>query len=355
MSVFKRWDGKSPFYYYEFKIDGKPFRGSTKCTTEREALAFEKAERERRRLEIAASVARAAAPDTVDMVFARYWKAHGHKLSWAYTVERHMGDMIEFFGAETQFASIGNAEVAKMLEAYEAKTERRNRGGKTTRAGRPSDSSLNRRLAVFRGIYMMARDAWELSVKPIKWSKHTRAEPRARVRNIESNLARDVIQGLPHHILLMAAWSFATGCRKSETETLTWTRINFETRQAEVLTKGGGTRFVSLGPDALHILSLCDRNRVHVFDSTNRRKHWEAAGKRANLKNFRWHDMRHCFATWAGNNGADVAVIQKLLGHADIRTTMKYRHVIRADTQKAVENLPTLIEGNVVPLKKVGE
>ena len=53
--------------------------------------------------------------------------------------------------------------------------------------------------------------------------------------------------------------------------------MNFETCQAEVLTKGGGTRFVDLGPDALHILSMCDRNRRYVFDTTNLRKHWATA------------------------------------------------------------------------------
>lgn len=351
MSVFKRSDGKSPFYYYEFQLEGRPFRGSTKRTTEREARAVEKDERERARLDLAAERERVTGPATVDEVFARYWKAKGHKLAWSYSVERHMRDMLAFFTPDRRFAEIGNAELAAALETYEAGTERVNRGGKTTRPGKVAPATVNARLAVFRAIYNTARDEWELPTKGIHFKSHKRKQAKERVRNIETDKARELIAALPWHILMMAAWSFATGCRLNETETLTWPRVNFETRQAEVLTKGGGTRFVNLGPDALHILSQCDRNRVYVFDSTNRRRHWQDALKKVRLKNFRWHDMRHCFATWAGNSGTDPAVLQRLLGHADIRTTMKYRHVLRAEPQKAVERLPTLLEGSVIPMK----
>jgi integrase len=184
------------------------------------------------------------------------------------------------------------------------------------------------------------------------WKKHRRKEAKARVRHIETERAKELIRNLPHNAMLMAAWSFATGCRKNETKTLAWSRVNFETLQAEVLTKGGGTRFVDLGPDAIAVLSMCDRSRVLVFDATNLRRAFEAARKASGLEDFRWHDMRHCFATWAGNRGVDIAVLQGLLGHSDIRVTTKYRRVIRSQMQKAVQNQPTLIEGTVVPLKR---
>jgi integrase len=351
MSVYKRSDGKSPFYQYEFEIDGNRFRGSTKCSSEREALAYERGAKERARQELAERVARQAAPDTIDDVFARYWKAHGHKLSWADSVRAHMNDMLEFFGALKPFAEIGNADVAAMLEAYEATEGRKNRDG-TVRGGRPAPSTVNRRLSVLQGIYTTARDEWEMPVKVVVWKKHRRKEPKARVRHIDTERAKELVRSLPHNIMLMAAWSFATGCRKNETKTLAWSRVNYETMQAEVLTKGGGTRFVDLGPDAISVLSMCDRNRVLVFNARNLRRSFETARKVAGLEDFRWHDMRHCFATWAGNRGVDIAVLQGLLGHSDIRVTTKYRRVIRSDMQKAVQKLPTLIEGTVVPLKR---
>src|SRR5262249_25546696 len=153
-----------------------------------------------------------------------------------------------------------------------AQTMRKNRrnkrtGRQTVRNGSPTDSTVNRRLAVFRQVYLMARDTWELPVGHVNFKQLTRKEPKERVRHVDSAKARFLIGKMVEHpnIALMAAWSLATGCRLNETETLRRDRINFETLQAEVFTKGGGTRFVDLNADALHILSLCDPNRVLVF------------------------------------------------------------------------------------------
>lgn len=365
MGVYKRKDGRSPFYQYEFELrtgrrtkDGRHerrrFRGSTGEASEREALAYVRAEKDRQRLELAAELARAASPDTVDDVFGRYWDAYGHKLAWAYTVERHMRDMLAFWGPAKPFVEIGNAEVAAMLENYAKQTVRRGRGNSARKAKPVTTGTINRRLAVFKRIYNIARVKWELQVKSVDFKEHRTKEAKARVRHITREAAGVLIDALPRNIMMMAAWSFVTGCRRNETKTLAWSRVNFETCQAEVLTKGGGTRFVSLGASALHILSQCPQrtDTPLVFDATNLRRAWAAACKAAGVTDFRWHDIRHTFATWAGNDGADIAVIQQLLGHSDIRVTGKYRHVIRAEVQKAVADMPMLIEGNVEPIKR---
>jgi integrase len=103
------------------------------------------------------------------------------------------------------------------------------------------------------------------------------------------------------------------------------------------------------------VLAMCDRSRVLVFNSTNRRKIWEAAVKAAGLDDFHWHDLRHTFATWLGNSAGDLAVVMKALGHANVATTMKYRHVIRAEVKAGLAKMPTLIEGKIVPMKKVDD
>jgi integrase len=341
----------SPFYHYDFWIQRHRFRGSTGEATERQAKAFERAEKERRRAEIKAGIAQATSP-TIAGVFVRYWEAEGHKKRWAYGLGKHMEGILAHFGKGKLFGEIGNADVAAMLEAYEASNERNNRGGKTTRPGKPTPSTANRRLAVLRRIYNKARVEWELPVKTINWKAHTRDEPKERVRHITVEQAKALLDPLPHRIMLMVAWSLATGCRLNETETLKWERVNYETRQAEVLTKGGGTRFVTLGPDALAVLAKIPNRGGFVFDKTNRRKVWEAAVKAAGLEDFRFHDLRHTFAVWVGNAGADIAVVQQLLGHSKIETTLRYRKVITGEKVKAVQNLPTLIEGDVMPMKR---
>ena len=344
MSVYRR----GIVYHYEFQIDNRIYRGSTGCRNEREARAVERQKREE--AERGTADVQIMAGHTVREVFDRYWQNHARKLSWADGIKAHMIGLEDFFRPDALFETIGNAEVAAALEAFAAETTRKNVDG-SLRPGQPTDSTVNRRLAVLRGIYNKARVEWEYPVKTIAWKAHVRKEPRERVRHITVEQAKGVLVRLPPHIQLMAAWSLTTGCRLNETETLEWPRVNYETLQAEVYTKGGGTRFVDLGPDAVQILALCDRSHRYVFDSTNRRKLWEAAVEATGLGDFHWHDLRHTFATWLGQRGAGLHVIMKACGHTKIETTMKYLHVIRSDVKAAVAEMPTLIESAVMPLK----
>jgi integrase len=353
MSIYKR----GRFYHYEFQIDKRTYGGSTKETDERKARAVEK----RKRKEAAEGIERAALErDTVQSVFARYWKAHGRHLSWADGVRGHMLGLETSLGADTPFEAVGNAELSAALEAYAAQEGRKNVNG-TLRPGKPTPSTVNRRLAVFSGIYVKARDEWEIPVKPIVFRRHKRKEPRERVRHCTVAQAKVLLAALPLKARLVVAWSLATGCRRNETETLEWSRVNHETLQAEVQTKGGGTRFVDMSPAALNVLDQCDsyqrqpgRDSALVFDCSNLKKLWAAACKEAGLADFRFHDLRHTAATWVGTAGADITAIMKMLGHSRIETTMRYRHVLRADVKAAVAKSPVLIEGKVAPIKKDG-
>ncbi len=341
MSVYLRKSASSPYYYYDFELKGRRFQGSTGFKSRRAAEAHERGQRTKAAEEIKRGLAHPADNNTVDEVFARYWEAYGHKLDWAPSLVTHMNDALEVLGAGTPVQTITNKDIAAVLDAY-AETG-------------VSNATINLRLAAMRQIFNKARDVWEIETGRIDWKRHKRAGSDPRVRHITAEQAKGVIRRLPQHIQLMVAWSLTTGCRLGETDSLRWSRINWDTHIAEVETKGRGkkTRYINLGPDALTILELCDPSREYVFDNKNRRKHWERAVREAGLEDFRWHDLRHTFATWLGQAGAGLQVVQKALGHTKIDTTMKYLHVIRSDVESAVSKLPTMMEGTVVPLKAV--
>ena len=78
------------------------------------------------------------------------------------------------------------------------------------------------------------------------------------------------------------------------------------------------------------IISADKVRKGQVFDTTNFRKRWYAAVADSRLEDFRFHDLRHTFASWARQSGADIADICEALGHSNIAVTMKYAH-IKAD------------------------
>jgi integrase len=69
------------------------------------------------------------------------------------------------------------------------------------------------------------------------------------------------------------------------------------------------------------------------------RKAFKAACRRAGIKNMRFHDLRHTFATRLVLSGVDLATVSKLLGHSSIQMTMRYSHPTPEALKNAVSKL----------------
>ena len=149
---------------------------------------------------------------------------------------------------------------------------------------------------------------------------------------------------------------YASGLRVSELVNLTLDRLDFDTRIVRVTGKGGKTRVIPVGKKALAaIQSYLDTERpaavkkrtgMEVFLSSRGTKLttvrvWQivkAIAKNTGIEtNVYPHLLRHSFATHLLSNGADLRIIQELLGHADIATTQVYTHV-DAQRLKAVHH-----------------
>lgn len=327
MPVYRRKE--SPSYYYCFQIGGRRFRGSTETADRREALKAEKIKREEAQKAIAAGdLKRAPESSSLGAVFARYVSGHATNLRWGEAVAAHLAGALEILGDATPIEDVATSDIARVLEGYE----------KGHAAG-----TVNRRKDALRGVWHMARDVWDIPVQSIKWKQLKRKEPKERVRWLSDDETDALLKLLPHHIKAMFLWSISTGCRLNETETLTWDRVNVPAGVVEVLTKGGGTRFVHLNEMAAAVLERLRAERGGerlVFDSKNRRKHWERVRSAAGIENLRWHDLRHDFGTKLGWSGATLQVIQHALGHSKIETTERYAHTVAKNIADAVRALP---------------
>jgi integrase len=150
----------------------------------------------------------------------------------------------------------------------------------------------------------------------------------------------------------MIVLSLNTGIRQGALFALEWGDIDFDNR---VLTlraessKSGKANYVPLNGVALQAL-LSWRTEVQneklVFPSAktggkldNCRKAWAKLLKDAGIENFRWHDMRHDFASQLVMKGVDLNTVRELMGHADLKMTLRYAHLAPKVKRAAVEML----------------
>ena len=72
---------------------------------------------------------------------------------------------------------------------------------------------------------------------------------------------------------------------------------------------------------------------------TSIKKSWKALLQKANIENFTWHDMRHDYASQLVMAGVDLNTVRELLGHSDIKMTLRYAHLAPEHKQAAVMKL----------------
>lgn len=386
MSLYWR-EGESPFWWYEFQVKGRKFRGSTFTDNKRAARAYEDRERVKAREEAARKPVVEPTTDadlTVTQVFGRYWLQRGINTAWKKSAEGHIRQILASLDGNKPYREIGNADVSRFVtyrkevgrlyrtrsdntEPMDDETRRkakrkRSKGALVlTRKGDVSEATINRALHLWRAVHNKARDEWEIPVRPIKWGKHKGIEAQERVRSLSTEEVKRLLDCLPRYVALAATFAIATGCRLKETYTLTWERIDINGRHCSVLTKSkrkNATRQVELSWQAIAVLDemKCATPNAKpsdpVFDAKNRRKIFLKALKDAGLSDFRWHDMRHVFASWMAASGSTIQAVSKLLGHSGIQVTMKYAHVFRDEMQRDVNRLPQIIDTKVLPIEK---
>lgn len=167
--------------------------------------------------------------------------------------------------------------------------------------------------------------------------------------------------------------SLNTGLRKSELFGLTQERVNItecpKRYQADGLpfvipprhilveiTKNGHPRLMPLNDEAVDALEswmqtrpIDDQALVFPSRETPRKpldidRPWETALRRAEITDFRWHDMRHCFASELIMSGASVAQVAKLTGHRDLKSLMRYSHLSPEHSHELVARISRQIQ-----------
>ncbi|MDA9919967.1 site-specific tyrosine recombinase XerD [bacterium] len=220
-----------------------------------------------------------------------------------------------------------------------------------------SHRSISRLLSSLRSFYQYLVREGDVSSDPTQHldrPKPSRPLPKSLSESEVDQLlnAPDASLVVEHRDLAMLEVLYASGLRVSELVGLTLPQLSLNQGVVRVFGKGGKERLVPLGEAAIETVTdylgatrqalLKDRQSDVLFLSNRgkvmtRQTFWyriKIYAKRAGIDpNLSPHTLRHAFATHLINHGADLRVVQMLLGHSDLTTTQIYTHVARSRMQ----------------------
>jgi len=137
-------------------------------------------------------------------------------------------------------------------------------------------------------------------------------------------------------LYLLVLLGITTGARKGELKRLRWSDIDLERAEAYAgVTKNGDRKTLPLLPVIVEEMMKFERStNQHIFASTripsqpyNHEDMWRQALKKAKVKDFRFHDLRHSCASYLAQNNATLLEIADVLGHRNMAMTKRYAHL----------------------------
>jgi len=212
------------------------------------------------------------------------------------------------------------------------------------------NSTVNRMLALLRSLLNTAVKEWGwIDESPFV---KLLPEPKRRIRFLTRTEAILLLSELPNHLSDMAAFSLATGLRRANVTGLEWSQVDLKRRLAWIhpdQAKSGHAIPVPLNRDAIIVLHkwlnihskfvFCYQGRQIAQTSTAA---WYKALRRCRIRDFKWHDLRHTWASWHVQSGTPLHVLQELGGWQTYEMVQRYAHFSAGDLALYVDRVPPL-------------
>lgn len=337
MSVYK----KNEKWYYNFMIDGIRYHKAIKgCTNHKDALKAEnvvKTEIMKANYNLVENTKNTTLEEAVQL-YKEYSKANkkSYKLD-----NQYCKVFIEEWGAKTKLKDI----TPQKIERFKVK-----------RMSDNANATVNRYLEALSKLFNVAISnniAKENPMKQVKKLKTKNFKIRFLSKDEEVRLFEKIEAEEKYHYLKpIILCSLLTGMRRGEILNLKWSNIDFYTQHIELLeTKSGKARKIPISKKLMSELIQIKEDTEYLkseYVFTNPatgnkyfdiKKGFNKVLEKAEIKDFRFHDLRHTAATRMTEVGIDLAVVQEILGHSDIKTTMRYAHPVPERKLKAIEAL----------------
>ena len=209
------------------------------------------------------------------------------------------------------------------------------------------NATVNRTLEVIRAILRKAAHDWDwLDRAPrIRMLR----EPKRRIRWLTREEAERLLAELPPHLRAMARFSLETGLRKSNVTGLQWSQVDLGRRCAWIHPdQAKSQKAIAIPLSAAAVIVLREqigKHPVNVFSYRGNpirqvnTKAWQAALQRAGITDFRWHDLRHTWASWHVQAGTPLHVLQELGGWESVEMVRRYAHLSSKHLIKYVDRM----------------
>lgn len=204
-------------------------------------------------------------------------------------------------------------------------------------------STRNRYRALMRAMLRAAERDWEwIDRAPILRAE---AEPKKRVSFLSRDQAEALVASLPEKYRMPVRFALLTGLRRSNVFGLTWEKVDLERGVVVVEAdeaKAGQRIVVPLNTAARELLASIPEPRTgRVWGDTTRVwcNTWKAACKKAGVPGFRFHDLRHTWASWHAMAGTPLSVLQELGGWHSHEMVQRYAHLAPEHLAAAAERV----------------
>jgi len=223
--------------------------------------------------------------------------------------------------------------------------------------------TVNRYFICMRACWNWARAAGLVPTERMWPDRIMLPQPQGRTRFLNDAELAALLKAAHEHSQLMltaVTVSVATGMRRGELLRLNWSDIDLTRQVADIhITKTDKPRAVHLTQsacDALKALQQAGKVRsiggaVFTLPNGTRLKEstlearWRKVRDAARLKDFRWHDLRHCAASYLAQSGATLLQIAEVLGHRSFTSTQRYSHLVQGAALPAHAALDAKLTG----------
>jgi integrase len=229
----------------------------------------------------------------------------------------------------------------KMIERY-----------KERRKDEAAPGTVNRELACLKCMFSKAiewKEAGENPVKKVKLFK----ENNHRIRYLEFEEMKSLLDSCDKYFRPVVITALNSGMRRGEIIGLEWENVDLKRGIIYLLdTKNGVQREVIMNEVLRRTITELYRRRKSQYVFTKKdgshykdvQKFFVAALKKSGIMNFRFHDLRHTFASHLVMMGVDLKTVQELMGHKKIEMTLRYSHLSPEHKKSAIEGLGKMMD-----------